>query len=519
MSVLSRVPLWARLVAGTLLLVTLAVTVTGGFAVRLLRGYLVDRVDHQLGVAAHALRDLRDPPPGQPGAARQFGLFYMATLGPDGTVGRTLQESPDTEPPRLPRITPGVLPGGFSRPFTVLSPSGTPWRAQAVVTRARVRVIAIRVDDVDATVSRLGVIVTSTGAVVLVVLGFACHWLVRRSLRPLGEIERTAEAIAGGDLSRRVPPRHPGTETGRLGRSVNGMLAQIETAFRAREASETAARHAATEARRSESRMRRFVADASHELRTPLTSIRGFAELYRHEPPDLTEASRLLSRIESEATRMTGLVDDLLLLARLDENRPQPVDGGPPGQDHPAGRPRPLGHHLAEPPPAPGHHLADRPRPLDRRPVDVLSLAAGAVLDARALAPDREVDLRRLDGADGPVTVTGDESRLRQVLGNLVGNVLHHTPAGTPFELAVGTVDGAVVIEITDHGPGIPPEHAGHVFDRFYRADPSRTRATGGTGLGLSVVAALVEAHDGRVTHTTSPQATTFRLTFPVPEG
>ncbi|MFC6086125.1 sensor histidine kinase [Sphaerisporangium aureirubrum] len=478
---LSRTPLWLRLVAGTLLLVTVAVTVTGGFAVRLLRGYLVERIDRQLGVAAGALRDDREPPPrppDAPGAARQFGLFYMAILGPDGTVGTTLQESPDSEPPRLPRITPDGLAGVFARPFTVTSPSGVPWRAQAVMANARIRVIAIRMDDVDATVARLEVIVVSVGGGVLVVLGFACHWLVRRSLRPLAEIERTAEAIAGGDLSRRVPPRHRRTEMGRLGRAINGMLAQIETAFRDREASETAARRSAVEARRSEDRMRRFVADASHELRTPLTSIRGFAELYRHEPPDLDEAARLLGRIEDEAARMGLLVDDLLLLARLDQRRP-----------------------------------------LERRPVDVLSLAAGAVLDARTLAPDREIDLLRLDDADTPVTVTGDEPRLRQVLGNLVGNVLRHTPAGTPFQLGVGVVAGAVVIEVTDRGPGIAAEHADRVFERFYRADPSRTRsdANGGTGLGLPIAAALVEAHDGRITLASTPEGTTFRLAFPVP--
>jgi two-component system OmpR family sensor kinase len=487
---LARTPLWLRLVAGTLLLVTVAVTVTGGFAVRLLHGYLVERIDRQLGMAAHALRDLREPPPpplGGPGASRQFGLLYVATLGPDGTVGSTLQESPDSEPPRLPRITPGAL-DGFSRPFTALSPSGTPWRARAVVTEARIQVIAMRMDDVDATVGRLGVIVTSVGGGVLVILGFACYWLVRRSLRPLGEIERTAEAIAGGDLSRRVPPRHRRTEMGRLGRAINGMLAQIETAFRDREASETAAlnsameaRRAAAEARRAEDRMRTFVADASHELRTPLTSIRGFAELYRHETPDLTEAARLLGRIEEEAARMGLLVDDLLLLARLDQRRP-----------------------------------------LDRGPVDVLSLAAGAVLDARTLAPDREIDLLRLDDADTPVTVTGDEPRLRQIIGNLVGNVLRHTPAGTPFQVAVGTLQDEVVLEIADQGPGIPPEHAGRVFERFYRADPSRTRAgvgpTGGTGLGLAIAAALVEAHNGHITLTTTPEGTTFHLAFPVPE-
>ncbi len=254
------------------------------------------------------------------------------------------------------------------------------------------------------------------------------------------------------------------------------MLAQIEAAFRDREASEIAARKSAFQARRSEDRMRRFVADASHELRTPLTSIRGFAELYRHEAPDLDEAARLLRRIEDEATRMGILVDDLLLLARLDQQRP-----------------------------------------LERRPVDLLSLAAGAVLDAQTLAPDREIDLVRLDDSEDPVTVRGDEARLHQVIANLVDNVLRHTPAGTAFRVGVGEVEGNVVVEVADEGPGLPVKDAERVFERFYRADPSRTRSgSGGAGLGLSIAAALAQAHGGVITVDSEPgRGATFRVTLP----
>ncbi|RCG22486.1 sensor histidine kinase [Sphaerisporangium album] len=458
------------------------------------------------------------PPPKLPDGPRyprQYGLFYMALLGPDGAVERTLQESPDTDPPRLPPLTLREVRSTSPRPFTVGSDSGARWRAIAVEDGdgTRIRVVAIRLDEIDATVTRLAVIVATVGGCVLVLLGFACHWLVRRSLRPLAEIERTAGAIARGDLSRRVPLRHRRTEMGRLGRAINGMLAQIETAFRAREASEIAARasenaaraseitareseiaaresakaarESASEARRSEERMRRFIADASHELRTPLTSIRGFAELYRHEKtPDLAEAARLLHRIEGEAARMGLLVDDLLLLARLDQQRP-----------------------------------------LDRHPVDVLSLAAGAVLDAQTLAPDREIDLVRLDSGEDAVMVTGDEPRLHQVIANLVGNVLRHTPPGTPFRVGVGTVDGRVVIEVADEGPGLPSDAADRVFERFYRADPARTRSeSGGTGLGLSIAAALVQAHDGTIAVKSAPgHGATFRITLPgaahLPEG
>jgi two-component system OmpR family sensor kinase len=480
---LARSPLWLRLVVGTLLLVTLAVTLTGGFAVQLLRGYLVDRVDRQLEVAGQLRRDVYPPSTLQARpsdtlrfSARQVGLFYMALLGPDGRVERTLQESLDAAPPALPRRTLAEVRNRTPHPFTVGSDSGTSWRVIAVADGTRIRVVAIRLDEIDATVTRLAVIVATAGGGVLVILGFACHWLVRRSLRPLAEIERTAGAIADGDLSRRVPLRHRRTEMGRLGRAINGMLTQIEAAFQDREASEIAARKSAFEARRSEDRMRRFVADASHELRTPLTSIRGFAELYRHEAPDLEEAARLLRRIEDEAARMGLLVDDLLLLARLDQQRP-----------------------------------------LERRPVDILSLAAGAVLDAQTLAPDREIDLVRLDASEEPVVVTGDEARLHQVISNLVGNVLRHTPAGTPFRVGVGIVDGQIVVEVADEGLGLPLNHAERVFERFYRADPSRTRSgSGGTGLGLSIAAALVQAHGGVITVDSEPgSGATFRVVIP----
>jgi two-component system OmpR family sensor kinase len=262
------------------------------------------------------------------------------------------------------------------------------------------------------------------------------------------------------------------------------MLAQIEAAFRARAASEATAR-------RSEERMRRFVADASHELRTPLTTIRGFAELYRQqgggrlEPGEL---DRLMRRIEDQAARMGLLVEDLLLLARLDQQRP-----------------------------------------LVRRPVDLLALAAEAVNDARAVAPDRRIELQLAVGdgngaASGPLVVLGDEDRLRQVIANLMSNALTHTPAGSPIELRAGARrdDGSshAAIEVVDHGPGLTQEQADHVFERFYRADPARTRAHGGTGLGLSIVAALVAAHGGTVEVASVPgQGASFRVLLPLDPG
>jgi two-component system OmpR family sensor kinase len=480
---LARTPLWLRLVAATLLLVTLAITLTGVFAVQLLRGYLVERVDHQLDAASQPLRrgsaditaEQRQLHP-----QRLFGVFHMVILDRNGTLIRTVAESTDGAVPGLPHLTSADVARRGLRPFTVHSATlgGPDWRVVAVAARdGQSRVVAVNLGDIDGTVSRLAVIVAGAGSALLVTLGLACHWLVRRSLRPLGEIERTAQAIAGGDLSRRVPLRHRRTEMGRLGRAINGMLAQIEKAFKDRSESEAAATQSALTARSSEERMRRFVADASHELRTPLTSIRGFAELYRQEGGnDADEAARLLSRIESEAARMGVLVDDLLLLARL-----------------------------------------DRQRPLDRRPVDLLSLAAGAVLDAQTLAPTRQIDLVRLDDADGPVTVLGDEAKLGQVLGNLVGNALRHTPDGTPVVVGVGVQRDLAVVEVTDEGQGLRPGEIERVFERFYRADPARSRTDGsGSGLGLSIAAALVRAHDGTITvDSTHGKGATFRFTLP----
>jgi two-component system OmpR family sensor kinase len=246
------------------------------------------------------------------------------------------------------------------------------------------------------------------------------------------------------------------------------MLGEIETAFRAREDSER-------EARASEARMRRFAADASHELRTPLTAIRGFAELYRQGGGD---PAHVIGRIESHATRMGLLVDDLLLLARLDQQRP-----------------------------------------LERRPVDLLTLAGDAVQDAAATVDDHPVRLHAM--ADQPPVVLGDESRLRQVVGNLLSNAVRHTPAGTEVSVTVRVSDGAAVLEVADTGPGLAPDDAARVFERFFRTDPARTRAAGGSGLGLSIVQALVAAHGGEVLLHTAPGAGArfeVRLPLHVPE-
>jgi two-component system, OmpR family, sensor kinase len=370
--------------------------------------------------------------------------------------------------------------------------------------------------------AKVDLVVSMIVVAALVVAGVA---MVRASLRPLKEIEHTAEAIAAGDLSRRIPDSDPRTEVGRLGRSLNMMLSQIESAFYARARSEAAAR-------RSEEKMRQFVADASHELRTPLTAIRGYAEYYRQRggvengastggqepsreparssatpegapagPADapgrpgsgpaglmggsghLTrpDMDRIMERVEQESSRMGGLVEDMLVLARLDEQRP-----------------------------------------VEHGPVDLLTLAADAVQDARVVAPGRKIDLTVGTGA--AFLVLGDEARLRQVISNLMNNALTHTPAGSP--IAVRILAGyqgndpavpAVILEVADQGPGLSREQAERVFERFYRADQARGRRTGGSGLGLAIVSALVAAHGGTVGVNTAPgHGATFWITLPL---
>lgn len=283
--------------------------------------------------------------------------------------------------------------------------------------------------------------------------------LARQATHPLEEIARTADAIAAGDMDRRVPLGRGGSETGRVARALNTMLSQIQDAFSRRDA--------------TEARLRTFVADASHELATPLTSIRGYAELFQRgladHPEDLAKALR---RIESEAARMGVLVDDLLLLASFDAGRPLAQD-----------------------------------------PVDLGRIAADAAADLAALDRDRPVSLE----AASPVIVVGDEARLRQVASNLVSNLRRHTPAGTPVILRARRDATMGVLEVADRGPGMTAEQAAKVFDRFYRVDKARSRAMGGAGLGLSIIAAIAEAHGGQASVTTAPgQGATFSIAIPL---
>jgi two-component system OmpR family sensor kinase len=268
-----------------------------------------------------------------------------------------------------------------------------------------------------------------------------------------------AADIAAGDLTKRVEPATPTTEIGRLGLALNGMLSQIEAAFAERTESNT--------------RLRRFIADASHELRTPLTSIRGYSEMLRRGAGDSpTDAELARRRIEEESVRMSTLVDDMLLIARLDQGRP-----------------------------------------LERKPVDLQAIATDAADDARAVAPQRQITLT----APGAVVVEGDDLRLRQVVGNLVRNALVHTPQQTAIEIGVSTENGTGRMSVIDHGPGLQAKEMERIFEPFYRADPSRSRDSGGAGLGLSIVSAVVSAHGGKVNvKETSGGGVTFEVDLPL---
>ncbi len=336
------------------------------------------------------------------------------------------------------------------------SPS-THYRVEATPVPGGVLLVAASSGSTLSTLSSLAHIEILVSVAVMLVLAVLVLWTVRLGLRPLEDMTETAGAFAKGDLSRRVRFADERTEVGRLGRALNGMLVQIESAFGQREQSEV--------------RLRRFVADASHDLRTPLTSIRGYAELLRKGAfPKEEERRRALVRIEHEADRMAELVDDLLLLARLDQGRP-----------------------------------------LARDPVELRPLVADAVSAASAVDPDRPITLHASHG----VLVRGDAGRLRQAVDNLLRNAIVHTPAATPVEVTVESTGASVRLSVRDDGPGLDAEEVRHVFDRFFQADPSRTGH--GTGLGLSIVAAIAEAHGGRTwVESEKGAGSTFYFELPV---
>ena len=457
-------PLRVSLVAAMLLLVGCGLLASGIAVTSILRHSLLSRVDERLvdastGWAQQPRQSFPLDP--EPNPARPPSNFYVQGVDARGDVWMAIND----------RKASPALPGGDDVgpvPVTIgsVGDSNVQWRAVSVRgPDGELITVAVDLSDLQSTVDSLVLLQAAIGGGVLLVLGVVGYWVVHRSLQPLVEVEKTAAAIAGGQLDSRVPQGDPRTEVGQLALALNGMLARIQGAVASSEAS-------AESARISEQRMRRFITDASHELRTPLTTIRGFAELYRQGAA--RDVEMLMSRIESESRRMGGLVEDLLLLAQLDAQRP-----------------------------------------LDRKRVDLLALASDAVHDAQLIAASRSIDMSVLDGPGTP-EVLGDETRLRQVLGNLVANALQHTPESARVTVRVGTAGDDAVLEVADEGPGMEMVDAQQVFERFYRADSSRTRSSGGTGLGLSIVDSLVRAHGGRVTVRTAPgSGCCFRVTLP----
>ncbi len=451
--------------AATLVLVACGLLASGIAVTSILKHDLHNRVDDTLLDASRSWAQAPSQRPAPqiegPSRSRPPSEFFGGGIAPDAHICRAYND----------RAAEPLLPADNDVgpvPVTIgsIDNSSVQWRAMTVRgPRGELTTVAIDLSDVQSTVRALIYAQAGIGAAVLLVLGVAGFAVVHRSLRPLVEVEQTAAAIAAGQLDRRVPERDPRTEVGRLSLALNGMLAQIQRAVASSESS-------AEQARSSEDRMRRFITDASHELRTPLTTIRGFAELYRQGAA--TDVEMLMSRIESESSRMGLLVEDLLLLARLDAQRP-----------------------------------------LERHRVDLLALATDAVHDAQSIAPKRDITMEVFDGPGTP-EVLGDEARLRQVLGNLVANALQHTPESAGITVRVGTDDDNAVLEVCDEGPGMTSQDAQRVFERFYRTDSSRTRSSGGTGLGLSIVDSLVFAHGGTVTVTTAPgKGCRFKVNLP----
>ncbi len=462
----------ARLLFVTVGLVTLGLLIADVVTYRALAASLSDRVDDQLkqaesiAVAAFHLQPDAWPYGGPPplATAGPPAGTYIAVLDDDG---RTLNSAilPEPEDDRPKPVLPGSLPGsassdaGIERFDAPADGGGVGFRVEAIGPQPGqgTLVVAVPLTEMRATLGRLLAIEAFVTIGVALLAGLLAVWAVRLGLRPLETIGETAGAIAAGDLSQRVESADDRTEIGRLGTSLNAMLSHIEAAFEERRA--------------SEARLRRFVADASHELRTPLTSIRGYAELFRRgadtRPEDLATS---MARIEAEAERMGVLVDDLLLLARLDQGRP-----------------------------------------LEREPVDVDRIVADAVDAAHAIEPDRRIDVATTP--HGPVE--GDPGRLRQVVDNLLENARVHTPPGTPTRVGVAPQDGTVVLSVADEGPGMDPDVAARAFERFYRGDPARARATGGAGLGLSIVAAIVQAHGGSVRVANGSPGTTIEVRLP----
>ncbi|MGH2935303.1 MAG: sensor histidine kinase [Gaiellaceae bacterium] len=459
---ISRLSLRSRLVLGTIALAAVGLVAADVATYTSLRSYLYSRVDSTLNAVHPGVESSFFGDGQRPDEVAPAGYCVQLRTLTEKPVASTCQVAPGEKEESAPRYPSNVaLPsrpnsgeGDRTRFLTVSALKGSErYRVRASIEGDhpnQILLIAAPLRNEDNTLHRLFLVELLVTAVVLAALAALGMWIVRLGLRPLREIEETAAAIHAGDLTHRVDVENDHTEVGHVGEAINDMLGRIEA---------------------SDRRLRRFVADASHELRTPLAAVRAYAELFtrgaERRPEDLARAMQGITR---ESERMSVLVEDLLLLARLDEGRP-----------------------------------------LERERVQLDDLVRDAVEMSHALDPERPIDL-----STQPVAVVGDGVRLRQVIDNLLSNVRSHTPAGTPVRVTVGREDGKGVVEVADSGPGLTSDELERVFERFYRADESRSRASGGVGLGLSIVAAVARAHGGTVGARSEPgQGATFRIELP----
>jgi two-component system OmpR family sensor kinase len=459
------VTLRVRLLLALGLLLSAALVVSGALVVGLTRASLVGQLDDDIRTVNEADLFGGTPQGSDDPTGRRFALLIYDR---SGRLVQSIRSGHPSNPDPLPDVSLSPEPSIPFRQIVERSSVdgslsyrlvGLPGPQGAAV------VLAAPMTGIERS---MAVLIRTLVLVGLIVLGLMLlvGWLIiRRGLTPLEQVTATAERISAGDLSQRVDVVSDGSEVGRLGHAFNRMLDQIQGAFQSQQ-------QALADKERSEAQLRQFVADASHELRTPLTALRGYSELYRAGGlGQEAELEQAMARIGSESRRMAALVEDLLLLARLDQGRP-----------------------------------------LRNEPVSLSDVVSDALNDFRAVEPARSVTAHVEPG----VTVAGDEDRLRQVVGNLLTNVRVHTPLEASVEVALSDSPDTATLTVADRGPGIDAAHIGRVFDRFYRADPARSRDRGGSGLGLSIAASVAAAHDGRISYSETPGGgATFTLTLP----
>lgn len=474
-----------RLLLATLVVAAIGIGISDFAANAELRGFLIRQVDSQLnniatGTISRLARAGIDPNADDnrtmsTTAAPTFQMVSplrgvptattVTLLDPTGVVLGQLGGDISSNPTgaTFSGMTMDQVIATKGRAFTVNSdnpPSSTRAIAFALPSNLGSVVISVSLNSVERTLQELSWLFLLISIAVLILIGLMSRWIITLSLKPLLEVEVTAAAIAGGDLSARLPELQPSTEVGRLTQSLNTMLGRIEESFNQKNA--------------SESKLRRFVADASHELRTPLTAIRGFAELHRQGAVSGEEKTReLIGRIEKESIRMGSLVEDLLLLARIDEARPFALE-----------------------------------------PVDLTSVIEESVASARAAGPEHPITTN----VPGDLHVLGDNKRIHQAIANLLANARTHTPINTAIEVSATASENEITISVKDAGPGLSTTDQTRIFERFFRADPSRARHAGeGSGLGLSIVDAVMKTHGGSVTVESTPgNGATFTLHFPL---